>query len=93
MFLENPTRIPCQSADGASIYYLYYRTVPKTNVRTQDKTSSFEIASAHIFMQSSGQQGSGPEGADSSDSAPAWPLLPPLENVRDLDLWPEKNNC
>ena len=85
--------MPISKGNGASIYHLYYRTVPKPNVRTQDKTSSFEIASAHIFMQSSGQQGSGPEGADSSDSAPACPLLPPLENVRDLDLWPEKNNC
>ena len=93
MFLKNPTRISCQSANGASVSIIDIIEVYQNQIRTQDKTGSFEIASAHIFMQSSGQQGSGPEGADSSDSAPAWPLLPPFENVRDLDLWPAKNSC
>ena len=44
-------------------------------------------------MQSSGQQGSGPEGAHVSDSSPPPPPPPPFENVRDFDLWPVKHNC
>ena len=46
------------------------------------------VTLAHIFMQSSGQQGSGPEGADVSDSGS--PAPPPFEKVRDFDLWPEE---
>ena len=46
---------------------------------------------AHIFMHSSGQQGSGPEGADVSDSSA--PTPPPFEKVRDFDLWPGKGGC
>ena len=45
----------------------------------------FFVTFAHIFMHSSGQQGSGPEGADVSDSSPP-PPPPPFENVRDFDL-------
>ena len=43
------------------------------------------VTFSHIFMHSSGQQGSGPEGADVSDSSPP-PPPPPFENVRDFDL-------
>ena len=50
---------------------------------------AMERNSAHIFMQSSGQQGSGPEGVDVSDSSPP-PTPPPFEKVRDFDLWPGK---
>ena len=48
----------------------------------------FQEGCAYIFMQSSGQQGSGPEGADVSDSGS--PAPPPFEKVRDFDLWPEE---
>ena len=48
----------------------------------------FQELRAYIFMHSSGQQGSGPEGADVSDSGS--PAPPPFEKVRDLDLWPEE---
>ena len=48
----------------------------------------FQEGRAYIFMQSSGQQGSGPEGADVSDSGS--PAPPPFEKVRDFDLWPGK---
>ena len=50
------------------------------------------VTFAHIFMQSSGQQGSGPEGADVSDSSPPTPP-PPFEKVRDFDLWPANEIC
>ena len=50
------------------------------------------VTLAHIFMQSSGQQGSGPDGADVSDSSPP-PPPPPFENVRDFDLWPVNQSC
>ena len=48
----------------------------------------FQEGRAYIFMHSSGQHGSGPEGADVSDSGS--PAPPPFEKVRDFDLWPEK---
>ena len=48
----------------------------------------FQEGRAYIFIHSSGQHGSGPEGADVSDSGS--PAPPPFEKVRDFDLWPGK---